>query len=169
MDWFPGCKPWSNTMEILHEKDGVDTELLVYAMTLINKVSKSVVSMHWMFIYSLSLSFSIKYWIQEYVTLIGPQVLFIPYSFQFWLIQPKWNYWIYNVTFLFADACSTAWSGFILRYGGRSGGTGHRNSVPKTPGAERHWSGLGWTAQHLWGWKVKRPQGKYCSLLLKSY
>lgn len=32
-----GCKPWSNAMEILHEKDGVDTELLVYAMTLINK------------------------------------------------------------------------------------------------------------------------------------
>ncbi|KAK5855330.1 hypothetical protein PBY51_005437 [Eleginops maclovinus] len=32
-----GCKSWSNTMEILHEKDGVDTELLVYAMTLINK------------------------------------------------------------------------------------------------------------------------------------
>ncbi|KAK3571181.1 hypothetical protein QTP86_004895 [Hemibagrus guttatus] len=32
-----GCKPWSNTMEILDEKDGVDTELLVYAMTLINK------------------------------------------------------------------------------------------------------------------------------------
>uniref|UniRef100_A0A8C5EM26 FH1/FH2 domain-containing protein 3-like n=1 Tax=Gouania willdenowi TaxID=441366 RepID=A0A8C5EM26_GOUWI len=31
------CKPWSNAMEILHEKDGVDTELLVYAMTLINK------------------------------------------------------------------------------------------------------------------------------------
>jgi len=27
-------------MEILDEKDGVDTELLVYAMTLINKVSK---------------------------------------------------------------------------------------------------------------------------------
>lgn len=26
-------------MEILDEKDGVDTELLVYAMTLINKVS----------------------------------------------------------------------------------------------------------------------------------
>lgn len=26
-------------MEILHEKDGVDTELLVYAMTLINKVN----------------------------------------------------------------------------------------------------------------------------------
>lgn len=35
-----GCKPWSNAMEILHEKDGVDTELLVYAMTLINKVSQ---------------------------------------------------------------------------------------------------------------------------------
>lgn len=35
-----GTKMWSNTMEILDEKDGVDTELLVYAMTLINKVSK---------------------------------------------------------------------------------------------------------------------------------
>uniref|UniRef100_A0A3Q3RTI6 Formin homology 2 domain containing 3a n=1 Tax=Mastacembelus armatus TaxID=205130 RepID=A0A3Q3RTI6_9TELE len=32
-----GCKPWYNAMEILQEKDGVDTELLVYAMTLINK------------------------------------------------------------------------------------------------------------------------------------
>lgn len=32
-----GCKPWSNAMEILAEKDGVDTELLVYVMTLINK------------------------------------------------------------------------------------------------------------------------------------
>lgn len=32
-------KLWSNIMEILDEKDGVDTELLVYAMTLINKVS----------------------------------------------------------------------------------------------------------------------------------
>ncbi|XP_064203978.1 FH1/FH2 domain-containing protein 3 isoform X5 [Anguilla rostrata] len=31
------CKLWSNAMEILDEKDGVDTELLVYAMTLINK------------------------------------------------------------------------------------------------------------------------------------
>uniref|UniRef100_A0A8C1TXV4 Formin homology 2 domain containing 3b n=1 Tax=Cyprinus carpio TaxID=7962 RepID=A0A8C1TXV4_CYPCA len=29
--------PWSNAMEILDEKDGMDTELLVYAMTLINK------------------------------------------------------------------------------------------------------------------------------------
>lgn len=33
-----GTKLWSNVMEILDEKDGVDTELLVYAMTLINKV-----------------------------------------------------------------------------------------------------------------------------------
>lgn len=33
-------KPWSNVMEILDEKDGVDTELLVFAMTLINKVRK---------------------------------------------------------------------------------------------------------------------------------
>ncbi|XP_030060413.1 FH1/FH2 domain-containing protein 3 isoform X2 [Microcaecilia unicolor] len=32
-----GVKPWSNVMEILEEKDGVDTELLVYAMTLVNK------------------------------------------------------------------------------------------------------------------------------------
>ncbi|XP_050793610.1 FH1/FH2 domain-containing protein 3 isoform X10 [Gopherus flavomarginatus] len=32
-----GGKPWSNIMEILEEKDGVDTELLVYAMTLVNK------------------------------------------------------------------------------------------------------------------------------------
>ncbi|KAJ8290704.1 hypothetical protein GJAV_G00016530 [Gymnothorax javanicus] len=31
------CKLWSNAMEILDEKDGVDTELLVYVMTLINK------------------------------------------------------------------------------------------------------------------------------------
>ncbi|KAM6935543.1 FH1/FH2 domain-containing protein 3 isoform 2-T2 [Lycodopsis pacificus] len=30
-------KLWANIMEILDEKDGVDTELLVYAMTLINK------------------------------------------------------------------------------------------------------------------------------------
>lgn len=36
-----GTKLWSNLMEILDEKDGVDTELLVYAMTLINKVSVS--------------------------------------------------------------------------------------------------------------------------------
>ncbi|XP_054237512.1 FH1/FH2 domain-containing protein 3 isoform X2 [Indicator indicator] len=32
-----GAKPWSNVMEILEEKDGIDTELLVYAMTLVNK------------------------------------------------------------------------------------------------------------------------------------
>lgn len=41
--YCPGCKSWSNAMEILHEKDGVDTELLVYAMTLINKVCSSPV------------------------------------------------------------------------------------------------------------------------------
>ncbi|KAM7383628.1 hypothetical protein PAMP_003263 [Pampus punctatissimus] len=34
-----GTKLWSNIMEILDEKDGVDTELLVYAMTLINKMT----------------------------------------------------------------------------------------------------------------------------------
>uniref|UniRef100_A0A8C5C6S5 Formin homology 2 domain containing 3a n=1 Tax=Gadus morhua TaxID=8049 RepID=A0A8C5C6S5_GADMO len=32
-----GDRAWASTMEILDEKDGVDTELLVYAMTLINK------------------------------------------------------------------------------------------------------------------------------------
>ncbi|XP_019946253.1 FH1/FH2 domain-containing protein 3 isoform X4 [Paralichthys olivaceus] len=37
VDTKRGCKPWSNAMEILQEKDGVDTELLVYAMTLVNK------------------------------------------------------------------------------------------------------------------------------------
>ncbi|KAF3691809.1 FH1/FH2 domain-containing protein 3 Formactin-2 Formin -like protein overexpressed in spleen 2 [Channa argus] len=34
-----GTKLWSNVMEILDEKDGVDTELLVYAMTLVNKAT----------------------------------------------------------------------------------------------------------------------------------
>ncbi|KAA0703066.1 FH1/FH2 domain-containing protein 3 [Triplophysa tibetana] len=37
VDSKKGSKPWSNAMEILSEKDGMDTELLVYAMTLINK------------------------------------------------------------------------------------------------------------------------------------
>uniref|UniRef100_A0A8C6SB80 Formin homology 2 domain containing 3b n=1 Tax=Neogobius melanostomus TaxID=47308 RepID=A0A8C6SB80_9GOBI len=37
VDAKKGTKFWSNVMEILDEKDGVDTELLVYAMTLINK------------------------------------------------------------------------------------------------------------------------------------
>ncbi|XP_058868808.1 FH1/FH2 domain-containing protein 3-like isoform X6 [Acipenser ruthenus] len=37
VDTKRGTKIWSNAMEILDEKDGVDTELLVYAMTLVNK------------------------------------------------------------------------------------------------------------------------------------
>ncbi|XP_035865037.1 FH1/FH2 domain-containing protein 3 isoform X8 [Phyllostomus discolor] len=37
VDTKRGVIPWSNIMEILEEKDGVDTELLVYAMTLVNK------------------------------------------------------------------------------------------------------------------------------------
>ncbi|MED6244210.1 FH1/FH2 domain-containing protein 3, partial [Ataeniobius toweri] len=37
VDTKGGKKIWSNVMEILEEKDGVDTELLVFAMTLINK------------------------------------------------------------------------------------------------------------------------------------
>lgn len=35
---FTGVKPWSNIMGILDEKEGGDTELLTYAMTLVNKV-----------------------------------------------------------------------------------------------------------------------------------
>lgn len=34
-----GVKPWSYLMEVLEEKNGSDTELLIYAMTLINKVT----------------------------------------------------------------------------------------------------------------------------------
>ncbi|KAM6149102.1 FH1/FH2 domain-containing protein 3 isoform 2-T2 [Erethizon dorsatum] len=37
VDTKRGIKSWTNIMEILEEKDGVDTELLVYAMTLVNK------------------------------------------------------------------------------------------------------------------------------------
>lgn len=40
MYWF-NClvvRPWTNIMSILDEKDGGDSELLVYAMTLVNKV-----------------------------------------------------------------------------------------------------------------------------------
>ncbi|XP_060637397.2 FH1/FH2 domain-containing protein 3 isoform X5 [Anolis sagrei] len=37
VDGKRGLQPWSNVMEILEEKDGVDTELLVYTMTLVNK------------------------------------------------------------------------------------------------------------------------------------
>ncbi|XP_053570458.1 FH1/FH2 domain-containing protein 3 isoform X2 [Bombina bombina] len=36
-DMKKGVKPWTNFMEILKEKDGVDTELLVDVMTLLNK------------------------------------------------------------------------------------------------------------------------------------
>ncbi|XP_053401298.1 FH1/FH2 domain-containing protein 3-like isoform X5 [Mercenaria mercenaria] len=35
-------KPWTNIISILDEKDGGDTELLVYAMTLLNKVLNAV-------------------------------------------------------------------------------------------------------------------------------
>lgn len=35
---FPGACPWSNLMAILEQRNGADTELLVYTMTLINKV-----------------------------------------------------------------------------------------------------------------------------------
>lgn len=42
VDTKRGVIPWSNIMEILEEKDGVDTELLVYAMTLVNKTLSGV-------------------------------------------------------------------------------------------------------------------------------
>jgi len=34
-------KPWTNLISILDEKDGGDSELLVYAMTLLNKVGNT--------------------------------------------------------------------------------------------------------------------------------
>lgn len=36
----PGTSPWSNLVDILEEKNGADSELLVFAMTLINKVRR---------------------------------------------------------------------------------------------------------------------------------
>lgn len=35
---FSGTCPWSNLMAILEQRHGADTELLVFTMTLINKV-----------------------------------------------------------------------------------------------------------------------------------
>lgn len=57
-----GKKVWSHIMEILDEKDGVDTELLVYAMTLINKVRWQLFTPLLLYItsYLLFKSFSLK-------------------------------------------------------------------------------------------------------------
>lgn len=33
-------KPWTYLMEVLEERNGSDTELLMFTMTLINKVNK---------------------------------------------------------------------------------------------------------------------------------
>lgn len=45
---FPGACPWSNLMAILGQRSGADTELLVFTMTLINKVCGGVpVVPHW--------------------------------------------------------------------------------------------------------------------------
>lgn len=38
----PGACPWSNLMAILEQRNGADTELLVFTMTLINKVCGGV-------------------------------------------------------------------------------------------------------------------------------
>ncbi|XP_075181560.1 LOW QUALITY PROTEIN: FH1/FH2 domain-containing protein 1-like [Anomaloglossus baeobatrachus] len=40
VDHSRGTNPWSNLIDILEEKNGADSELLVFAMTLINKVSE---------------------------------------------------------------------------------------------------------------------------------
>lgn len=37
-----GQKPWTNIMKVLDEKDGIDSELLVYAMTLVNKTLSNI-------------------------------------------------------------------------------------------------------------------------------
>ncbi|NP_001088281.1 formin homology 2 domain containing 1 L homeolog [Xenopus laevis] len=37
VDNIRGCNPWSNLIDILEEKNGADSELLVFTMTLINK------------------------------------------------------------------------------------------------------------------------------------
>ncbi|XP_071172443.1 FH1/FH2 domain-containing protein 3-like isoform X28 [Mytilus edulis] len=37
-----GLSPWTNIMSILDEKDGGDTELLIYSMTLVNKVLSAI-------------------------------------------------------------------------------------------------------------------------------
>ncbi|UYV67292.1 FHOD1 [Cordylochernes scorpioides] len=37
-----GHKPWSNVMTLLNERDGTDTELLVYAVTLLNKTLSGI-------------------------------------------------------------------------------------------------------------------------------
>lgn len=42
MHLFPGACPWSNLMAILEQRNGADTELLVFTMTLINKVCEGV-------------------------------------------------------------------------------------------------------------------------------
>uniref|UniRef100_A0A087X3P8 Formin homology 2 domain containing 1 n=1 Tax=Poecilia formosa TaxID=48698 RepID=A0A087X3P8_POEFO len=38
VDQIQGVKPWTNLLDVLEEKNGADTELLVFTMTLINKI-----------------------------------------------------------------------------------------------------------------------------------
>ncbi|XP_023212504.1 FH1/FH2 domain-containing protein 3-like isoform X2 [Centruroides sculpturatus] len=42
VDREKGVKPWSNIMNLLNEKDSSDIELLIYAMTLINKTLNAI-------------------------------------------------------------------------------------------------------------------------------
>ncbi len=39
-----GAKPWNYVMDVLAEKNGSDTELLMFTMTLINKVNEQMVN-----------------------------------------------------------------------------------------------------------------------------
>jgi hypothetical protein len=84
-----GCKLWSNAMEILEEKDGVDTELLVYAMTLINKVGLSSflsLSLHLFFSLSLCIFFSL------YISLSSLCLLFLSLFLHFYISLSNYIY-----------------------------------------------------------------------------
>lgn len=45
-----GVRPWSYIMDVLKERNGTDTELLMFGMTLINKVNnqKPVIQNLWL-------------------------------------------------------------------------------------------------------------------------
>lgn len=62
-----GTKLWSNIMEILDEKDGVDTELLVFAMTLINKVTiPFIYPVAW----AVALQYFLFFWVSIFVRIL---------------------------------------------------------------------------------------------------
>lgn len=73
-----GVKPWSNIMGILDEKEGGDTELLTYAMTLVNKVRSIKNS-------ELFIKYSENYWSQtpRYISVYDENYL----NVYIWLFQ----------------------------------------------------------------------------------